>query len=255
MPVDTISFEWMTSFLLTLARVGAVFSFVEIPGFKQAPEMTKVGLAVVVSVSLYPVWPMWRGPIPSEGYFLVLLMSEAALGLMIGLALRFVEEGLLISAQMVGLQAGYSFASTIDPTSQADSSVLQVLAGLVSSLLFFAFRLHEQVIKALAQSMVSHPPGQLFQLKASVEPFLSLGGAMFTAGLRLAFPVIALLLFIDISLALLGRLNSQLQLLSLSFPIKMLVALAVLAITSPAIPVIYESTAARNLGFVIRSLR
>lgn len=78
---------------------------------------------------------------------------------------------------------------------------------------------------------------------------------MFTAGLRLAFPVIALLLFIDISLALLGRLNSQLQLLSLSFPIKMLVALAVLAITSPAIPVIYESTAARNLGFVIRSLR
>jgi flagellar biosynthesis protein FliR len=46
-----------------------------------------------------------------------------------------------------------------------------------------------------------------------------------------------------------------LQLLSLSFPVKMLVALVVMAITCSSIPSIYEASAARNLGFVIRSLR
>lgn len=255
MPVDAISFEWLTSFLLTLARVGAAFSFVDIPGFRQAPDLVKAFLSVVVSITLYPVWPKWTGPIPSEGFFIILILSEASFGIMIGLALRFVEEGLLLSAQMIGLQAGYSFASTIDPTSQADSSVLQVLASLTASLLFFAFRLHEQVIRALAQSMVSHPPGQLFHLNANAEALISLSAGMFTAGLRLAFPVIALLLFIDLSLALLGRLNSQLQLLSLSFPVKMLVSLAVLAMTGSAIPIIYEASAAKNLTFVLRSLR
>ena len=156
---------------------------------------------------------------------------------------------------MVGLQAGYSFASTIDPSSQADSSVMQVLASLMASFLFFAFRLHEQVIRALAQSLVSHPPGQVFSMNASAEPLIRLGSTIFTTGLRLAFPVVALLMFIDISLALLGRLNSQLQLLSLSFPVKMLVALAVLGITGSAIPLIYQGLAIQNLGFVMRSIR
>ena len=43
--------------------------------------------------------------------------------------------------------------------------------------------------------------------------------------LRLALPVVALLLMVDVALALLGRLNQQLQLLALAFPAKMLTAL------------------------------
>ena len=255
MPIDTHSFQWLTAFLLTLARVAGVFTFVPIPGFKQAPDLVKVALSILVTISLFPVWPKWTGPLPSEGFLLVLLMSEAALGITIGLAVRFIEEALLLSSQMIGLQAGYSFASTIDPSSQADSSVLQVLASLTASLLFFAFRLHEHVIRALAQSLVSHPPGHVFAMTASAEPLIRLGSTIFTAGLRLAFPVVALLMFIDISLALLGRLNSQLQLLSLSFPVKMLVALVVLGMTGSAIPLIYEGSAMQNLGFVMRSIR
>ncbi len=255
MPIDTHSFAWLSAFLLTLARVGGVFSFVPIPGFKQAPDLVKVALSVLVTISLYPVWPKWTGPLPSEGFLLVLAMSELALGITIGLAVRFIEEALLLSSQMVGLQAGYSFASTIDPSSQADSSVLQVLASLTASLLFFAFRLHEQVIRALAQSLVSHPPGHVFSMAASAEPLIRLGSTIFTAGVRLAFPVVALLMFIDISLALLGRLNAQLQLLSLSFPVKMLVALVVLGMTGSAIPLIYQGSAMQNLGFVMRSMR
>ena len=42
-------------------------------------------------------------------------------------------------------------------------------------------------------------------------------------------PVVALLILVDVSLALLGKLNSQLQLLTLAFPAKMLVALLVLS--------------------------
>jgi flagellar biosynthetic protein FliR len=55
------------------------------------------------------------------------------------------------------------------------------------------------------------------------------GSVMFSTGLRLVLPLLALLLIVDISLALLGRLNSQLQLITLAFPIKMLVSVGLLA--------------------------
>ena len=50
---------------------------------------------------------------------------------------------------------------------------------------------------------------------------------MFSTGMRLALPMVAILLLVDISLALLGRVNAQLQLLTIAFPVKMLVGLAI----------------------------
>ena len=41
-------------------------------------------------------------------------------------------------------------------------------------------------------------------------------------------PVVALLVMVDVALALLGRINAQLQLLSLAFPAKMLTSLILL---------------------------
>ena len=64
---------------------------------------------------------------------------------------------------------------------------------------------------------------------SSAEAFIRLSGSLLATGARLALPVVALLVMVDVALALMGRLNAQLQLLSLAFPAKMLTALFVLA--------------------------
>jgi flagellar biosynthetic protein FliR len=71
---------------------------------------------------------------------------------------------------------------------------------------------------------------------------------MFTLGLRVALPVIALLLLIDVALALLGRMQQQLQLLSLAFPIKMMAALGVLCALAPLMPKLYSGAASRTIS-------
>ena len=53
----------------------------------------------------------------------------------------------------------------------------------------------------------------------------------------------ALLLLIDLALALLGRMQQQLHLLSLSFPVKMLAALAMLVALAPVIARMFEGAA------------
>ena len=63
--------------------------------------------------------------------------------------------------------------------------------------------------------------------EAAAERLLATAAVMFSTGVRLALPVIAVLVMVDISLALLGRMNAQLQLLTIAFPIKMMLALTV----------------------------
>ena len=78
---------------------------------------------------------------------------------MIGLAVAFLTEGFQLAAQIFGVQAGYGFASTIDPTSQADSGVLQVILTLVTGLLFFTTGIDRQLIRVLAASFQTFPAG------------------------------------------------------------------------------------------------
>ena len=70
-----------------------------------------------------------------------------------------------MGAQIISLQAGYSFATTIDPTSGADSGVLLTIAQIAAGLLFFATGLDRQILLIFAQSLTTHPPGHLHDLR------------------------------------------------------------------------------------------
>jgi flagellar biosynthetic protein FliR len=128
--------------------------------------------------------------------------------------------------------------------------VLQVIVVLISGILFFTLGLDREVIRVLAASLERFPAGSWAPSGQSVEGIVKLSAGMLVTGLRLALPVAALLLLIDIALALLGRMQQQLQLLSLAFPAKMLAAVAVLAMLSPVMPRIFAAAAQRSLAFL-----
>jgi flagellar biosynthesis protein FliR len=70
-------------------------------------------------------------------------------------------------------------------------------------------------------------------------------GSVFAIGLRLALPIVALMAIVDITLALLGRINAHLQLLQLAMPLKILAALATISALLMLFPVVYSEYADR----------
>ncbi len=244
----TVPLGALAGFLLVLARVGGAFIFVPLPGLSAGPELARVVLAAGVTVALFPVWPVIAVGEIGAGQLVVWMLSEAAFGITAGLVVAFLIETLIVAAQTFGVQAGYSYASTVDPTTQADSNVLLVFAHLTAGLLFFALGLDRQVLAVFARSLSVYPPGT-FQLKLpAAEAVLKLGGAMFSTGLRLAMPVVVLLMLVDIALALLGRIHVQLQLLTLAFPVKMMAALAFLAVIAAFFLPVFRSAAERSFS-------
>jgi flagellar biosynthetic protein FliR len=242
------------AFLLVLARVAGLITFLPIPGFRNAPESVRVALAMAITFALFPVWPSLPNATPAIGQLAMWAFAELGFGLVVGLAISFLVEGFQVAAQILGLQAGYGYASTIDPNSEADSSVLQVMTSLFTSLLFFGSGMDHQVIRILAASFERFPAGAWAPTAASLDGIVSLGGGMLSMGFRMSLPVVAILLLIDFSLALMGRVQQQLQLLSLAFPAKMAAALAVLAALAPVIPKVFGSAAEHTLSILWRSL-
>jgi flagellar biosynthetic protein FliR len=242
----------LCAFLVVLARVGGALTFVPWPGSSGSPVAARVALAVAVTVALAPAWPAMPQEAPTAGRMLVWLAAEAAFGVTAGVMVSFISEGFVMAAQIFGLQAGYSYASTIDPTTQADSSVLQTMTLLMASLLFVVLGLDRQVLLAFSRSLESWPPGAYRISGQAVEDVVRLGSAMLTTALRLALPVVALLALVDLALALLSRVNAQLQLLSLAFPAKMLASMALLAALAGMTPALYQEAAERSFGALFR---
>ncbi|MGA2325687.1 MAG: flagellar biosynthetic protein FliR [Bryobacteraceae bacterium] len=244
----TLSLGTLFGFLLVLARVGGALVFVPLPGMSAGPEPARVVLILGFALALFPLWPAVVAPDLGIGQLAVWLLAEAAFGSVVGLAVALLIETLLVAVQTFGVQAAYSYASTIDPTTQADSNVLLVFAQLVAGLLFFSLGLDREILRVFAYSLAAYPPGAFVLKLSTAEMLLHLGSAMFSTGLRLALPVVVLLMLVDIALALMGRMHAQLQLIALAFPVKMLATLAFLAVISTFFLPVFRAAAQLTLS-------
>lgn len=239
----TLSYSALYGFLLVLARISGAFIFLPIPGVSAGPQAARVVLSLALTVALYPAWPAVDAP--GLLSLCAFILAEAAFGITVGLAASFLAEALSFGAQVIAMQAGFGYASMVDPTTQAESSVMLVFAQLSAGLLFFTLGLDREILRIFARSLLTCPPGSYRVSSDIAEALIRLGGGLFQVGVRLALPVLALLVLVDLSLALLGRLNAQLQLLSMAFPAKMMTALVLLAWMAAVFPRIYLGYAGR----------
>jgi len=230
MPANvTLSIGTLYAFLVVMARVGGALVFVPLPGLKGGPQPARAAFALGMTLALYSRWPVVNAEAVTGMRMVGWAAAEASVGIAIGVSVAIALEAFALAAQVLGLQAGYAYASTIDPNTEADSGILLVISQLFAGMLFFVLGLDRQILRLFAESLDKVPPGTYIFGPGSVQPLIQLGASLFAVGVRLALPVVALLVMVDVALALMGRLNQQLQLLSLAFPAKMLTALLVLS--------------------------
>lgn len=235
------SYATLFGFLYTLARISCVFAFLPLPAFRGAPQQAKVILSLAFTLILWPQWTTRVSSDLSVGRIVAGIAGEAAMGFAIGLALTIVFETFQVAAQVVSLQAGFGFASTIDPNSGADSTVLLTLAEITAGLMFFATGADRLLIRALADSLRLCPP-ESFAIRMNwADALIRFAASIFTNGLRLGAPIVALLLLADGALAVLGRVQTQIHLISLTMPVKLCAAMLLIAATLVFQPQFFES--------------
>jgi len=252
----TVSAPLLMGALLLFARVAGVIGFVPLPYLKGASALVRIALAVLFTLVLLPVWLQTGSGFapPDDAVVLVfMILGETTFGLMMGVLVGFLCEVFGMAAQFLGLQAGYGYASTIDPNTEADSGVLLVLAQLGGWMLFLALGVDRFVYQALARSIEAHPIGATAIHADAASLVIRFSSAVFSTAWRLALPVIALLLLVDLALAAFGRLHAQLQLLSMAFPAKMLMAIGVLGLAYRTMAVVFEGIA-KDCGQVLYQL-
>ena len=246
----SVSLRAVTTFILVLSRILGTFVYLPLPGKDAGPSMARVVLALATALAVVPSWSWGEAPEPTPALLVLWVTSELALGLTIGLVAGFLAEALTVGAHIIALQAGYAYASVVDPTTQADSDVLQVLAQLLGGLLFFSLGLDHVAIRTFVYSLKSYPPGKFALTPGLAQTVIQLSANLFVVGLQLALPAVAILLATEVALALVGRLSAQLHLGANAGSIKMMLGLLILVSVLRVAPRLYEGYASEVIRFL-----
>jgi len=228
------AFTTLAAFSLLLVRPGMIILGTPFFGAIQAPPQLRVGLTVLFAVMTAPFVTMPAALTTSE--LVLVILREVAIGAALTLAIQVLIAGAEFAGQFIGYQIGLSMGSLIDPQSGVRNNILALLYANVTTIICFATNTHHTLLRALTDSYAALPIGLGHvdaTLAAQVAKTL---GLVFVIGVRLAAPVIVVLLLVELALGLIARVAPALNVITAGAPIRVVVGLLVLAASMTALP-------------------
>jgi flagellar biosynthesis protein FliR len=221
------------------ARVSGVMVFAPFLGSSAIAPRIKVGLVVLLTAVLYPVCGP-RGLSLTVAGVLRVVLSEALIGLLMGLAIQFVFEAAQFAGQVMGMQVGFGLVNILDPNTQVDTPVLAVFSQTIVMLIFLQMGVHRWLLRGLANSFGYLPAGAAVTSGELVHQLLHAAGGIWLAGVQVAAPALIATLLAELVLGFLGKASPQLPVLFLGLSVKSMIGLSVLALSLKYWPGIFE---------------
>lgn len=231
--VDFFAPQQASVLVLFGARMSGLILIAPVFSSKAVPVSVRTAVLIVLTVLLQPVALAHAAPNAEVNPSSVL--SELLVGFAIGLGAALFVGAAEAAGDLIAIQIGLSGAALLDPLNQTQSPVLATLTQMMAVSLMLALNGHLAIIESLSASTQALPVGASLNMPNGIAAMVSVGGQLFSMGLRFAAPVIATVLIANTALAVLSRAAPQLNVLALAFPIQIGLGLFALAASLPYI--------------------
>jgi flagellar biosynthetic protein FliR len=224
--IISIPFKELKSFYLILIRISIIFQMLPFFNAKVVPVLAKAGLAVVMTIILFPVINTSMVEFPHTSFGMMqLILSEFVVGIILGLLVMVFFEGVRMMGQMVGFQTGFAITNIIDPQSGSQISILANMAYLVAMMFFLLLNGHYILLNAVRESFEVIPVGSLRLNSDMFGKMISMYGDMFVIAVKIGAPAIGALLFTNLAFGLITKLIPQMNIMIVAFPIQIVIGL------------------------------
>lgn len=230
-------------FFLTFTRVSSLFVTLPITSYRGIPNMVKMFFALVVSYLLFTSSNLSAvEPGTITGMQMVMLIAgEALIGLILGFVVLLFFSAFRMAGQIVDISIGFSMASIFDPQFGGSVTLFSQFYYLFAILIYFAFNGHHQMLLALTKSFELIPLGGPISLLASISLFFKSFYFVIAIAFQIAAPVVAVAVVTDISMGLISKTVPQLHVFIVGMPLKILLALFVIYMTLPYLPLLKDT--------------
>lgn len=213
----------------TMPRIGAVFFMLPFLSSGVLPGLVRGALILILAIFMAPA----GGPSPA-GMGLVnwvaIVAKESLIGLMLGLGFGVLIWAVQSMGDLVDMQVGTSNAQFFDPVGGHEGGRTGEFLGWLVMTLFISSGGLLALIGALVDSFRLWPVATFVPKLGDVLELYAVrqGDALFSWIVKLAAPVVFVLMLAEVGLGLLGRVAPQLNLFVFTQPVKSVLAVLML---------------------------
>ena len=231
-----VSLLQLQMFFLVFLRTGAFLMALPLVNSPSVPVFLRIGLTFAVSLLLFPVLNLGPLPFLADAFSLaVAAAGEILLGVLAGMSIRLVFEGVQLAGQLMGYQMGMAIAEVIDPATEDQVALLAQFISLMATLIFLIINGHHAFIRTLVQSYELVPPLGFHVNGPVLEGMVRLTAEMFVIGLKAGAPVVVALMLGTVAFGLVARATPQMNIFVVSMPLSIAVGLIFLGLSLPHI--------------------
>ncbi len=223
--LDMFLMSQLSAIAMIFFRVGA--ALMVIPGFGEVyvPARIRLLFALVLSILLMPLLGPRMPALPNSGYGLgLVIISEVAVGLFMGLIARTVLSALHVAGSIIAAQSSLAVAAQFDPSSGQQSPVISNILSLAAITLFFTTNMHHLVIAAVVQSYDVFKAGDFIPLQDMNMLHVRMLADAFNLGIALSAPFIVVSLLFYLAGGLMTRLMPNFQVFFIMMPPQIMLA-------------------------------
>jgi len=219
-------------FGLVLTRLITAISLTPFLGGRSVGGRIKVGLAVVISVLLFPsVAPPDNLGEMNTLLVMCLLVKEAIIGATLGFLSQIIFFSVQMAGAMIDYGRGMSQATFFAPQLESNVSLLGQLQFQAALVLFLVLNGHLLFLRALAASFHNVPVLEFPRFSggtlAGVEQMARYTSGSLLIAVQLSAPALLALFLVDIGFGMLGKVASGFHVHSESQPVKALLGLGI----------------------------
>ncbi len=219
----------IVKFLLVLLRISIVFMVLPVFGSKSLPVQFKIGLIVGITLILTPIVDIKI----ATNDIIMLVIRESLFSVVLGLTVRVLFFAIDAAGQVISTTAGMSMANVFNPEI-GQSTEISRFYSIVAVLLFFASNMHHYFIYALVKSFEYVPIGKS-DTSSIVQAGIKLGAEVFILAVKLAAPVITIVMITNILMGILYKLIPQFNIFFVAYPLYLTLGFLVILFSIPVV--------------------
>lgn len=228
-------------FLLLFARIITVIALAPVLGHQNVPSYVKIAIGLFFSFVMFPIVSSFPVNIDMKLVaFIMLVIREVAVGLVLGFAAGIIFAGVRYAGEMISFDMGFSMANVFDPETGVQTPVVGEFLYIFTMMIFLSIDGHHFVIQALQMSYAAAPIGTWTLNEVFANKLISLVGLVFIIGIKFAAPIIISLFLTNVALAILSRIMPQMNIFTVSFPVKIGVGMLVLTSSAPLLVYVFK---------------
>lgn len=225
-------------FFLVFARISGIFVISPFFGSLSIPIRVKAGLALFISLLIFPVVNQYIPSVPEElNKYFFLTVSEVIIGIIIGFLCTLVMSAFQISGEFYSVQMGFGFVNTVDPLSQVEQPIIGQLIGFFALIIFLIIGGHHLMLIAIFNSYEAVPVFSLTAANLISAKIVEVFCGMFMIAMKIAMPIMGVLFLVTLALGLLARVAPMMNIMVLGWGITIIMGIITLMFV---LPMLYE---------------